>query len=326
MEKPRSESSLSFSIFDNKDIESIAEIGHGLSSVQRLKILKALSKRSMNLLELSELLKMPLSSVSFNVDILSKANFINVEYKPAMKGHMKLCSLNVSNVSVEFEKNDEIVEQKHSVSLPVGCYSEAIVENAYLVGETGFIFREKECDQMLFTPERFSGQLFSFKNGYVIYDFPNLSHKIEGAIRLDFSLELCSEAPYFCNNWPSDITVWVNEVEIGTFTSPGDFGGVRGKNTPLFWKTNSTQYGILKTFSISNEGCFIDGTLISTTRTIRNIDLKNCKKISLKIGFKKDAIHLGGINIFGKKFGNYDQDIVMTISTDTTYDSQKNLP
>ena len=320
MSKPNTESNLVFSLFENQNLESIAEIGHGLASVQRLKILKALSKRSMNLFELSEYLKMPLSSVSFNVDILSKAKFINVEYRPALKGHMKLCSLSASSVSIEIEKNDKINEQSFSVSLPVGCYSKADVENSYLVGDNGFIFREEDNSIMLFTPERFTGQLFSFKNGSVTYDFPNLSHKIDGTVRLDFSFEFCSEAPYYCNNWPSDITIWVNEVEIATFTSPGDFGGVRGKYTPMFWKTNSTQFGLLKTFSVTNIGCLIDGTFINNSKTIKDLNLKNSNKISLKIGFKKDAVHLGGINIFGRKFGNYNQDIVMVVSKDNSYD------
>jgi predicted transcriptional regulator len=33
----------------------------------------------------------------------------------------------------------------------------------------------------------------------------------------------------------------------------------------------------------------------------------------LKIGIDQEAKHPGGINIFGRGFGNYDQDIVMRI-------------
>ena len=41
-------------------------------------------------------------------------------------------------------------------------------------------------------------------------------------------MELSSEVPGTNANWPSDITLWVNEIEIGTWTSPGDFGDKRG--------------------------------------------------------------------------------------------------
>ena len=47
--------------------------------------------------------------------------------------------------------------------------------------------------------------------------------------RLDLSAEICSEVAGFDNRWASDITVWINDVEIGTWTSPGDFGGERGR-------------------------------------------------------------------------------------------------
>ena len=32
------------------------------------------------------------------------------------------------------------------------------------------------------------------------------------------------------------------------------------------------------------------------------------------LGIKEDAKHMGGINIFGKEFGNFHQDILMTLS------------
>ena len=306
------EGGFSLSIFDNNDSEAITKIGRGLSSPQRIAILKALVKKPMNLLELSDLLKIPLSTVSFNVDILKEANLINIEYKPALKGHMKLCSLNVTSINIVTENSFEEIEDKITIEMPVGCYTNLEAEQPYLVGSKGFIYRSKDNPNLIFTPERFKGQLFSFKNGYVIYDFPNLTSKFDNP-RIVFSFEFCSEAPYYCNNWPSDITVWINDIEIGTFTSPGDFGGRRGTFTPLFWKTNSTQFGLLKTFSIDDQGTYIDDIKV-THNTINDLNLSDNKSLRLKIGFKNDAVHIGGINIFGKGFGNYAQDIMMTIS------------
>ncbi|MER9545553.1 transcriptional regulator, partial [Mesorhizobium sp. M0437] len=37
--------------------------------------------------------------------------------------------------------------------------------------------------------------------------------------------------------------------------------------------------------------------------------------IRVRIGVKDDAKRPGGINIFGKGFGNYDQDILLRIKT-----------
>lgn len=35
--------------------------------------------------------------------------------------------------------------------------------------------------------------------------------------------------------------------------------------------------------------------------------------ISFKLGVKKDAEYKGGLNIFGKKFVNYDKNIIMKV-------------
>jgi predicted transcriptional regulator len=35
--------------------------------------------------------------------------------------------------------------------------------------------------------------------------------------------------------------------------------------------------------------------------------------ISVRIGIKDDATRIGGLNIFGRHFGNYPQDIVMRL-------------
>jgi len=35
--------------------------------------------------------------------------------------------------------------------------------------------------------------------------------------------------------------------------------------------------------------------------------------ISVKIGVAEDAVHLGGVNLFGDKFGNYAQPLVLKL-------------
>ena len=40
-------------------------------------------------------------------------------------------------------------------------------------------------------------------------------------------------------------TLWVNDVEVTTWNSPGDFGGVRMTENPDWWYEYGTQYGIL---------------------------------------------------------------------------------
>ena len=47
--------------------------------------------------------------------------------------------------------------------------------------------------------------------------------------------------------------------------------------------------------------------------TLGQLDLASHHSIRLRIGIDEEAKHPGGVNIFGRGFGNYDQDILMRI-------------
>ena len=127
-------------------------------------------------------------------------------------------------------------------------------------------------------------------------------------------MELSSEVPGTSAEWPSDITLWVDSVQVGTWTSPGDYGDKRGVYTPHWWKLKGSQYGKLKTWTVGASGSFIDGVRISDV-TIDDLRLADHHSIRMRIGIHDEARHPGGINIFGRGFGNYDQDIVMRLYT-----------
>ena len=78
--------------------------------------------------------------------------------------------------------------------------------------------------------------LLWFHHGYVEYRFPNRLAAGAEVESLELSCELCSEAPLHHDNWPSDITVWLNGLELGSWTASADFGGQRGALTPSWWE------------------------------------------------------------------------------------------
>ena len=69
---------------------------------------------------------------------------------------------------------------------------------------------------------------------------------------------------------------------------------------------------MLKSWTIRSDGTYIDGHKISPI-TLKELDLDTHHSIRLRIEVKEDAKHRGGINIFGRGFGNYDQDITMRL-------------
>jgi predicted transcriptional regulator len=159
-----------------------------------------------------------------------------------------------------------------------------------------------------YEPDRIYAQLLWFRRGYVEYRFPNRLPPNVVLDDIEVSFEVCSEAPLHHSDWPSDITVWIGNIEVGTWTSPADFGGERGALTPVWWDSQNSQYGLLKVWKVTNEGSFVDGVQVSKV-SLSNLTLKSSEPIPVRIGIRENAANVGGINLFGSKFGNYPQDI-----------------
>ena len=125
-------------------------------------------------------------------------------------------------------------------------------------------------------------------------------------------MELGSEAPGFCNNWPSDIYFYLNDYELGSWTSPGDFGDKKGTFNPDWWPPHLNQYGMLKLIRINGEGSFIDGCRISDL-TLSDINLDYNSNISFKMAVGDKSKNKRGLTLYGKSFGNYNQDILARV-------------
>ena len=292
-----------------------ADVLRGLASPIRVRILKLLhASGRLNVNEISRELALPQSTVATNVQVLEDAGLITTETVKATKGHQKICSARYDEIIVRFEtapprRDNNLVE----VAMPLGLFTNCEVSAPCGLCSTEGIVGLLDVPDSFLDPSRVQTALLWFGRGHVEYKFPNNAKLLNSAVEsLEFSMELSSEVPGTNLNWPSDITLWVNDIPVGTWTSPGDYGDKRGVYTPDWWKLEGSQYGKLKTWRISKAGTFIDGIRISDV-TIDAIDLPKHHSIRMKIGIDAKAEHPGGMNIFGKGFGNYDQDIVMRL-------------
>ena len=302
------------SVASEHDHDMIVKISRALSVLDRVRILKSLLLRPKNLSDLSAELDIPVSSVSRHIDALNEAQLIFVNYQPGPKGHTKYCSQMVMSytVSLDAPRMRESQATEFVMEMPVGLYSHCHIKAPCgMTGKDGNLGAFDD-PSTFFLPERVNAECIWFDSGFISYNFPKPSAGRDIS-EITFSFEICSETVYYNNNWPSDITVSVNDVEITTFTSPGDFGGRRGHYTSEYWPVTSTQFGILKTISVNSEGLFIDKTLVNSHITVSDLKLAVGNAIKLTIGIKEDAVHRGGLNLFGKNFGDYPQSIIMII-------------
>jgi predicted transcriptional regulator len=300
-------------ILDMNDISNLAKITKALGSEVRLQIINLLNTNSYNINEIAEKLGLAASTVAVNIKMLEEAKLIHTELQPGIRGSMKVCSKSTDELKINLSTNkDKVEENFYIVNMPIGNFFDCEVHpTCGMVSEKGYIIQE-DHPREFFTPMRHEAQLIWFRQGFIEYRFPN--NLIDGvkAKKIEFSMEICSEAPNYRNNWPSDINILVNNKEIGMWTSPGDFGGRRGIHNPLWWSDGSTQYGMLKTFKITSEASYIDEIKTSDIR-IEELGIEQGDYISVKIEVKKDANNVGGVNIFGEKFGDFQQNIILRV-------------
>ena len=297
------------------DPEADINVLKGLASPIRIRILKLLrSDGRLNVNDISNRLGLPQSTVAINVQTLEEAGLIVTEAVKAKKGHQKICSARFDEIIVRFETDEprrdpDVVE----VAMPLGLFTSVEVSPPCGLCSTDGVIGLLDVPDSFLDPARVQAALIWFGRGNVEYKFPNNAKLLNATVEsIEFAMELSSETPGTNMDWPSDITLWVNDVAVGTWTSPGDYGDKRGVYTPNWWKLAGSQYGKLKTWRISRSGSFIDGIHLSDT-TMDDIDIPKHHSIRMRIGIDPKAAHPGGMNIFGRGFGNYDQDIVMRL-------------
>ena len=298
------------------DPEEGIEVLKAFASPARVKVLKLLhTKGAMNINEIAAALDLPQSSVSANVQILEEAGLIRTETQRARKGNQKLCHTLFDEVLVMFKEDNAAANADSvEVAMPLGLYTSCEVSAPCGLCSTQGIIGLLDVPDTFLDPARMGAGLIWFTRGYVEYQFPNNTKLMTGKLALmEFEMELSSEAPGTAANWPSDISVSVNKIDICTWTSPGDYGDQRGVYTPSWWKLKGSQYGMLKTFRVTESGTYVDGMKISPV-ALKDLELDEHRSIRLRIGIREDAKHPGGINIFGRGFGNYDQDIVLRMT------------
>ena len=287
-----------------------------LANETRIGVLRYLGDRLVPVNRIAADLGIPASTATMHIGILERAGLLHTEMRPAVRGLQKVCARTYDElvIGLPHDSRDRRVQIEHS--MPVGGYSESRVDpTCGLAGADGLI-GYLDDPSSFFEPERLGAQLIWFHSGHLEYQFPN---RVPGQARVtavQLSAEVCSEAPLHDPEWPSDISIWVNDVHLGSWTSPGDFGGERGRFTPSWWEEKDSQYGVLKRWRVSETGTSIDGVELSSVG-LETLGLRSGEPIRIRIGVRPDAQNVGGINLFGAEFGNYPQDLGLRIDYDT---------
>jgi predicted transcriptional regulator len=297
--------------------EKSAAVFRALGSETRCKIVDMLADGDKNINELSTALGLAQPSITKHVQILEEAGLVTKDYKPGLQGLQTRCHLVHERILVELATRTPRAEFIAEIELPIGMYS-----NVEAASPCGLATKDKligliDNPLSFYLPERAQAELlWSSTSGYVEYRFANTLPLHATVSIIELVMEVGSEAPGYDNYYPSDITVWINDQEIGTWTSPGDFGGTRGRLNPSWWPDNMNQFGVLKVWQVDRTGASIDGVELSPVK-VDELGVKPWQGTKVRIGVKPDAVNRGGFTLFGKGFGNYEVGLVLRITHET---------
>lgn len=287
--------------------KSSLPIYKALASEVRLEIIQLLTDSEFNVTELAATLNLSSSIIARHIKILENAGIIQSKIIPAQSGTQKISKLCLEDIQIIFPKQRSNTYNYHQVEIPIGQYTNFQILPYCGLASTKEFIGDFDDPRYFSDSKRVNAEIIWFTQGFVEYKIPNFLESQNTLEFIDISLEIASEFPFHNNVWPSDITFFLDGIELGTWTSPGDYGDIRGKNNPDWWPADMNQYGLLKNLRIDDHHTLINGEELSTF----SIHDFNTKKsfFDFRIEVKKDAKNVGGCTLFGKGFGNYSQDI-----------------
>ena len=293
-----------------KDFKQGRILYEALDSEVRLGILdELLQKGELNLAYFAKRFNVSNGAITAHIKKLHAAGLIDISTSSGIRGTQKICSLATDKIVIDFLPHPNEEGRVESVHIDVGHYVDYCVRPTCGLATDERVVGRFDDPACFSYPERFRAGILWFASGYVEYLVPNYLQEGERLRELHFSMELASEAPGYAAYYPSDISFSVNGNQLGVYRSKGEYNDRAGTVGPSWWYGNLGQYGKKVVLSVNEDGTFLGGVKVSETR-IGDLGLKAGDQIRFRIAVPEDAEHCGGVTIFGKGFGDYDEGIV----------------
>lgn len=298
-----------------KNLDEAIPIFKALGSELRIKVIQLLlEKKEMNMNELASSLGITNGALTSHIKKLEESGIVTILNEHSGHGNQKVCRVNVDKILVDVaSETNEDSQDSYSIDIPIGNYSNFSVYPTCGLSTPKRLIGEVDDPRYFAHPSHVDAQILWFGKGYIEYLIPNMLPPGQKIDQITFSFEIGSEAPGVNPDWPSDITFLLNGNKLGTWTSPGDFGDVHGMFTPDWWFPNWNQYGLLKMLVVNKKGTFIDGLKISNVST-KQLFLTSQDSLCFRLQVLEPSKNVGGISLFGKNFGNYNQDMKVRVN------------
>jgi transcriptional regulator, ArsR family len=123
---------------------------------------------------------------------------------PGKRGLQKVCHLKEDKLLIEMASEVRL-EQMYQGEIDVGHFTAYQIYPTCGIATKDHIIGEVDDPRYFDDPERINAGILWFTKGFIEYRIPNYLKPWQKIVELQFSMELSSEAPGICEDWPSDI-------------------------------------------------------------------------------------------------------------------------
>lgn len=283
-----------------------------LASKTRLKILRFIGGDKKSISEIAAHLKLSNAITTRHVQQMEDAGILDSERGTGENRNKKLAFLKIDDIHINFPEKIYHDLKLYTTDLKIGHFTDFLVSPTCGLATVDEVVGRFDEPRYFMDSRRVDAALLWFREGYVEYKIPNYLQKDERPELLEISFELASEFPLSSNVWPSDISIYINEIKVAVYTVPGNFSDIRGRYTPAWWNAHHSQYGQLKHIRVNTLDTGIDGVAYSQIK-LSDLNLNDTTFITLRFAVEPDAVNKGGFTLFGEGFGNHDQNILINL-------------
>lgn len=178
-----------------------------LGSPVRVQILRLIQeKEGLNIKQIAQSLKIPVTTLSPHLNLLAEAGLIEFRDESLTHGTQKRCYFikDWDQLLVNMALSGPEL-QIYSAEIGVGHFSDfSVTPTCGMATSTSFV-GQLDQPRYFIHPVSRQARIVWFTTGYLEYILPNFIPEHSVIEELTVSFEISSEAPRFCNVWPSDI-------------------------------------------------------------------------------------------------------------------------
>ncbi len=293
------------------NLEEAQAVIKALSAPMRMEIMKILYQTpgvSMNYL--AQALGLTNSAVTMHISKLAGAGLVTIETASGKHGTMKCINPSHDRIVIDMiPKKEQDAQDYYLDDIKIGYFTSCSITPTCGLSTPEKLIGALDDTRAFTFPEHFDAGILWFTSGYVEYGLPNHLQAGQYLKELQISFEISSEYPGFNKDYPSDIHFSLNEIPLGVWVSPGDYGDRKGHISPAWWPESLNQYGLLKTLIINRDGTFMDGGQKLSPVTIDCLQIDYNSLLTFRIEVPEDTANCGGCTLFGEQFGDYNQAI-----------------